>query len=536
MSQQKPQQQNELQQQQHQQQSKQASQQFTLNNGSPFHLANQSSIKCKASCGFYGNPEWSGYCSMCYKNLNQQRLQAHIEQQELEQQQNSQQLKQAVGKLGFANIVMSGYDTLTSLHQTLLNTAKSSFKSVSPIMAPASSQSSSGCSNRNKQSGDKVSIKSSLTQFSSKCQGSPSQTELQFSYDIAWSDCLSNVNKFARDFLESERKGKTVHELSDMVHEFYQTVKKRFETHLVYKEATTEQLELLTDNVERVLNEHIYQIISARLIIEDEEHNIAIQKRIKSLSWITVEHLEIDINLEHPAVHDLLDKAICQMIEINSRMSSIDKLECIVQCSKTIAELLNVARTVPVSADQFLPLLVFVVIQANPPMLPADIKYLTRFSNPTKLMSGETGYYFTNLCCALEFIEKASGASLNINQEDFDKYVRGEAVPKSDNKFNTYFCDALRIMCSNDACLKRLKARNDARRTKITSTMDKLDVYSETIRARVEEVDSFTASLNKKLTPKPLLEMENNQLSPNVLPSYLRERITIENSSKCVSS
>lgn len=35
----------------------------------PF-LLDQSSLQCKAGCGFFGNPEWLGYCSICYKQLN----------------------------------------------------------------------------------------------------------------------------------------------------------------------------------------------------------------------------------------------------------------------------------------------------------------------------------------------------------------------------------------------------------------------------------------------------------------------------------
>lgn len=47
-------------------QSQQQQQQQTIG---PF-LLDQSSLQCKAGCGFFGNPEWLGYCSICYKQLN----------------------------------------------------------------------------------------------------------------------------------------------------------------------------------------------------------------------------------------------------------------------------------------------------------------------------------------------------------------------------------------------------------------------------------------------------------------------------------
>lgn len=355
---------------------------------------------------------------------------------------------------------------------------------------------------------------------------------------LAWMDCLRHTNKFAKEFLAEERlPDTTINHLSDMVHEFYQAMNNRYDTQFIYKGISPEQLDMLNDNMEKILNEHIYQVISTRIINEDEEHNIAIQKRIRSLNWITVEHLEIDIDFTHPTVHDLLDKAICQMIEMNSRTSSIDKLDCIVQCSKTIFELLQVnpakGHNVPVSADQFLPVLVFVVIQANPPMLPADMKYLTRFSNPRRLMSGETGYYFTNLCCALEFIEKASGASLNISEEEFNSYVNGEAIPKTKSQFNTYLCDGLRTMCSNDAALIKLRQSSELRQSKILNILEQIDVHLETNRVKLKEMQTFATSIKEKLKPNlPKFYSEilaqNKELAQKLMPSYLRKSDTEE--------
>lgn len=342
---------------------------------------------------------------------------------------------------------------------------------------------------------------------------------------------VKQTQKFAKDILTMANiPDKSIDDLSELVHEFYQNIQDNLDNHVVSNEANTD---LISDNIERTLNDYIYPRISSRIINEEEEKIMAFQKRIRSLHWITVEHLEIDMDFKHPAVHDLLDRAICQMVEMNSHTSSLDKLDCIVRCSKTILELLQInptksrASKVPISADQFLPVLVFVVIQANPPMLPADIKYLTRFSNPRRLMSGETGYYFTNLCCALEFIDKISGASLNISEEEFNKYIKGEAMPETKSQFITYLCDGLRTICSNDAALEDLKRRSAARQSRLESLREHIDVCLETNRAKLKEMQSFASNLKERLKPTfpkfytELME-QNRDFAVKLLPSYLK--------------
>jgi len=48
------------------------------------------------------------------------------------------------------------------------------------------------------------------------------------------------------------------------------------------------------------------------------------------------------------------------------------------------------------SADSFVPLLIYTVLQANPDHLVSNVQYILRFRNQDKL-GGEAGYYISSL-------------------------------------------------------------------------------------------------------------------------------------------
>ena len=173
-----------------------------------------------------------------------------------------------------------------------------------------------------------------------------------------------------------------------------------------------------------------------------------------------------------------MDQAITEISEVDSKQIPFEKLDAIVRCSKTIFEMLQIDNNAAISADQFLPALVFVIINANPPLLQSNIKFITRFSTPSRLMTGEAGYYFTNLCCATTFIEKISGESLNMSESDFQvsnfvlfirylifslifiqSYMNGEAQPPGYYK-QSFLCEPFRIMNSNHTILSDTIKRN----------------------------------------------------------------------------
>ncbi|VEN49439.1 unnamed protein product [Callosobruchus maculatus] len=82
-----------------------------------------------------------------------------------------------------------------------------------------------------------------------------------------------------------------------------------------------------------------------------------------------------------------------------------DKVKCVAHCAKCIMDLLGLSQAngVAATADDFTPVLVYVIIKVNPDDLLSTIQYVNSFFQSQ--LSGEELYWWTQFCAAVEYIK-----------------------------------------------------------------------------------------------------------------------------------
>lgn len=98
-----------------------------------------------------------------------------------------------------------------------------------------------------------------------------------------------------------------------------------------------------------------------------------------------------------------------ELLKIKTYRAPRDKIICVLNCCKVIfgkkapmvdradfQGLLRSSKSSDTSADSFVPLLIYVVLQANPEHLVSNVQYILRFRSQDKL-GGEAGYYLSSL-------------------------------------------------------------------------------------------------------------------------------------------
>lgn len=193
-------------------------------------------------------------------------------------------------------------------------------------------------------------------------------------------------------------------EKTQLVEKFLNLLYTALENDSNWHKATQEQI----DHARRIIERHIMTQIYWSAFYPNGEADVhrdkVLSEHMKKLSKIiNMDHKDLRIpevyHSEYP-----WPSAQAEIEVINSCKAARDKVSCVVKSCKTIMTLLSIAdeKHAP-SADDLMPVLVFVIIQANPNSLLSTVQYVNSFYE--KHFHGEQAYWWTQFCSAIEFIK-----------------------------------------------------------------------------------------------------------------------------------
>ncbi|XP_036165171.1 rab5 GDP/GTP exchange factor isoform X9 [Myotis myotis] len=404
----------------------------------------QSELLCKKGCGYYGNPAWQGFCSKCwreeYHKARQKQIQEDWELAERLQREEEEAFASSQTSQGAQSLTFSKFEEKKTNEKTRKVTTVKKFFSAS-----------SRVGSKKAEIQEAKAPSPSINRQTSIETDRVSKEFIEFLKTFHKTG--QEIYKQTKMFLEAMhyKRDLSIEEQSECTQDFYQNVAERMQTR---GKVPPERVEKIMDQIEKYIMTRLYKYVFCPETTDDEKKDLAVQKRIReirregrdralernivvrkthrlvasythphqgqgsslqsrALHWVTPQMLCVPVNEEIPEVSDMVVKAITDIIEMDSKRVPRDKLACITKCSKHIFNAIKITKDEPASADDFLPTLIYIVLKGNPPRLQSNIQYITRFCNPSRLMSGEDGYYFTNLEACTGVLKKKEPFGVN---------------------------------------------------------------------------------------------------------------------------
>ncbi|KAH0517046.1 GTPase-activating protein and VPS9 domain-containing protein 1, partial [Microtus ochrogaster] len=215
---------------------------------------------------------------------------------------------------------------------------------------------------------------------------------------------LESKEKKIREFIQDFQKLTAADDKTAQVEDFLQFLYGAMAQDVIWQNASEEQLQDAQLAIERSVMNRIFKLAFYPNQDGDILRDQVLHEHIQRLSKVvTANHRSLQI----PEVYlreAPWPSAQSEIRTISAYKTPRDKVQCILRMCSTIMNLLSLANedSVP-GADDFVPVLVFVLIKANPPCLLSTVQYISSFY--ASCLSGEESYWWMQFTAAVEFIK-----------------------------------------------------------------------------------------------------------------------------------
>ncbi|CAG9822511.1 unnamed protein product [Phaedon cochleariae] len=209
------------------------------------------------------------------------------------------------------------------------------------------------------------------------------------------------VTEFCEEFKQLSLSDEKCH----FLHNFHLKLYHIMKSNPFWKGIVQNREDILKITLERFIMKKFYKYSIYPNGDGDRDRDRVLQHHISKLSTsIAPDHKDLLIDRAHlrecpwPAAQDALRA-------LRACDTPRDKMRCVVHCAKCVMHLLALStQGGGATADDLMPVLVYVIIKVNPEALLSTIQYVNNFFHVDQLV-GEEGYYWTQFCAAVEYIK-----------------------------------------------------------------------------------------------------------------------------------
>lgn len=251
----------------------------------------------------------------------------------------------------------------------------------------------------------------------------------------AFGDDIFNINNYhcttidefitifgnLQEVKEAVRDGKDPYGVNDAIIFYYNKISHGVK--VSFKNVSDEEYNLIMDEIENYICKRLYTKVFPAV---ESEKDRAFWKRCKELEWINFDHLEI---IERNRCIEMWEYAASVLNQMDNRLTPLEKLDCIVECFKTITQVLELASAKEGGggADETLPIMIYVLLSACPKRIHTNINFVTLLRDSEKMQARE-GYCFTQVESAVLTILGLNHHFFKMEEEEYNRLVNEKRI------------------------------------------------------------------------------------------------------------